>query len=73
MARTTEKTKQLLYPGDTVEYSVTIEHKQRGGSHWVKCGASTTIQAGETESDARVRVESYVDDAIVENVKAWAE
>lgn len=50
-----------LYPGDRIEYSLTHELKINGDSSWVKWGASTSVQDGESATQAKARLQQDVE------------
>lgn len=61
----TEKTQVELYPGDTIEYSIThqVELPDRT-SMWIKCGSTTHVQPHETAREAADRLAGLVSDQI---------
>lgn len=61
----TEKTQVELYPGDTIEYSIThqVELPDRT-SMWVKVNSSTTVQPTEDARMAADRLAGFVADQI---------
>ena len=52
---------RVLYPGDSIEFSVSQEIPiPKGASTWVKAGSTTTIRPKETTSQAKTRLVDFV-------------
>ena len=52
---------RALYPGDSIEFSVSQELPiPKGASTWVKAGATTTVRPMETTSQAKTRLVDFV-------------
>lgn len=64
-ASSSQKTQVELYPGDTIEYSIThqVELPDRT-SMWVKVNSSTTVQPTEDAREAADRLAGFVADQI---------
>lgn len=57
--------KPMLLPGDTIEYGLTAEVRSpRKGTWWIKAGGTTTIQDGETDERARLRLRAFVHETL---------
>lgn len=53
-----------LNTGDTVEFSISQEFPSRGTTTWLKCGATTKVQPGETADLATRRLAGFVMDML---------
>ena len=60
-----------VFPGDTVEYGLTVEIKSRTSSVWFKAGTSSTVQEDETGAEAWLRVRAFVDKRIEEMAEEY--
>lgn len=56
--------------GATVEYSLTVEHKIKGKSHWPKVGVTLPVRPGETLDEAGERAVEWVSESMVNIIDA---
>lgn len=59
--KSVSKDEDVLAPGDTIEYGLTVEVSPSPGQKaWVKFGTTSSVREGETTHQARARVTDYV-------------
>lgn len=54
-----------ISPGDTVEYSISVEVRGPNGTSWVKAGVISTVRSGESAADAERRITEYVESTVI--------
>ena len=64
------KVVEPIAPGDSVEYSISVEVRGPHGTSWVKAGVISTVRAGETTAAAERRVTEYVESTVVQKADA---
>lgn len=60
-----EKMPELAADGDLIEFSMTVEVKdKRNASFWVKAGMTSQVRPTETGDAARQRIETFVQETL---------
>lgn len=59
----------VLFPGDTIEFSISQELPvPKGAATWCKAGGSTTVRPNETAEQAKKRLVMFVTDFLEDQV-----
>ncbi len=61
-----------LSPGDSIEYSISVEVRGPNGTAWVKAGTISAVRADESTEDAKRRVVEFVEGTVVAKAAAIA-
>ena len=58
-----------LFPGDTVEYAMSVELNLGGSKHWPRFAVTSKVQDGETPEEAKARISGFVVEQVASDIE----